>query len=288
LDVLLAQTILSGILLGGLYVVISIGLSFAFGVMHLINVAQGDLVMLGAFGAFWIFTILGVDPFLSSPIIFLIFFGLGYVLQRTLVHRVIWGPPLMNLVLFFGLSLLVANSALLTWGPFTRTVTTGLSGAGTNLVGATIPTVRLGTFAVALAVVIILFLFLARTRTGMGIVATAQDREAARLMGVNVERVFAITLGIGFGTAGVAGALISPIVSIYPSMGTTFTLFAFLITVFGGMGYLPGTLVGGLFLGLVQSFVVTYYDVHAVYLVLFFVLYLVLMVRPKGIFGRGM
>jgi len=122
----------------------------------------------------------------------------------------------------------------------------------------------------------------------MGIVATAQDREAARLMGVNVERAWAITLGIGFGTAGMSGSLICSVLSVSPTMGSIYTLLAFFITVLGGMGYLPGTLVGGLLLGILQSLIITYQGTSMVYLVLFLILYFVLVFRPKGIFGKGM
>jgi len=288
MDGLLYQAILNGILLGGIYVAISIGLSFAFGVMHLINIAQGDLVMLGAFVGYWIYIFVGIDPILTFPLIFVVFLAIGYVTQKTLVARVMGAPPLMNLVLFFGVSIALGNAALLFWGPFARITTTGLSGASFSLAGLSIPIIRLLAFVFSLATIVGLFMFLRRTRTGMAIVATAQDREAATLMGVDVDRAFAITLAIGFGTAGMAGALICQVVSITPTMGGIYTLFAFFITVLGGMGYLPGTLVGGLLLGILQSLIITYQSTSIVYLVLFLILYLVLVFRPKGVFGKGM
>ena len=288
MDVLLYQAILNGILLGGIYIAISIGVSFAFGVMHLINVAQGELVMLGAFMSYWLYYFVGIDPIFTFPLVFAVFLAIGYVTQKTLVARVMGAPPLMNLVLFFGVSVALANSALLVWGPFARITTTQLSGTSFSLGGLTIPVDRALAFLFSLAMILALSVFLRRTRIGMGIVATAQDREAARLMGVDVERAWAITLGIGFGTAGMAGSLISSVLSVVPTMGGIYTLLAFFITVLGGMGYLPGTLAGGLLLGILQSLIITYQGTSMVYLVLFLILYLVLVFRPKGIFGKGM
>jgi len=288
MDGLLYQAILNGILLGGIYIAISIGLSFAFGVMHLINIAQGDLVMLGAFMSYWIYAFVGIDPIFTFPLVLVVFFAIGYVTQKTLVARVMGAPPLMNLVLFFGISVALSNGAQLSWGPFARITTTELSGTSLSLGELTIPVMRFLAFFFSFAMILGLYVFLRRTRTGMAIVATAQDREAARLMGVDVEKAFAITLGIGFGTAGMAGSLICSVLSIVPTMGGIYSLFAFFITVLGGMGYLPGTLVGGLLLGILQSLIITYESTSIVYLVLFLVLYLVLVFRPKGIFGKGM
>jgi len=288
MDGLFYQAILNGILLGGIYIAISVGLSFAFGVMHLINIAQGDLVMLGAFMGYWIYIFVGIDPIFTFPLIFIVFLAIGYVTQKSLVASVMGAPPLMNLVLFFGVSIAIGNAALFIWSPIARITTTELSGASLSFGGLSMPIARLLAFMFSLAMVLSLFVFLRRTKTGMAIVATAQDREAARLMGVDVEKTFAITLGIGFGTAGMAGGLICQIVSITPTMGGIYTLFAFFITVLGGMGYLPGTLVGGLLLGILQSLIITYQSTSIVYLVLFLILYLVLVFRPKGIFGKGM
>ncbi len=288
MDALLFQALVNGILLGGIYVLVSIGLSFAFGVMHLINVAQGDLVMLGAFLAYWIFFFLGIDPIATFPVVLVVFFFIGYYLQRFIVKHVMGAPPLMNLVLFFGLSIIIANVSLLVFGPYSRIVTSPLSGVSFNFGGIMLPIPRFLAFILAFSTIIILFLFLQRTRIGMAIRATAQDKNSARLMGINVEKIHAITLGIGFSTAGMAGALISSIVSIQPMMGGIYTLFAFFITVLGGMGYLPGTLVGGLILGIVQSLFITYYGTQAIFFVLFIILYVILIFSPKGIFGKGM
>lgn len=287
MDGLLIQVITNGILIGGIYVLVSIGLSFAFGVMHLINVAQGDFVMLGAFTAYWLFTLFKIDPLISFLISFAIFFVVGYILQITIVKNVINAPALMNLVLFLGLSLFLSNSALMSWGPFGRMVTTNLSGAYFKIYTTAIPIVRLISFIISIIVIISLFLFLNKTRLGMGIVATYQNKESAALLGVDVDKAYAITLGIGIGTASMAGALLSELVSIFPMMGGIYTLFAFFVTVLGGMGYLPGTLIGGFLLGLIVSFAGTYYTSEAIYFIAFIILYIILLISPRGLLGRG-
>lgn len=286
----LLQAIINGVLLGGIYICISIGLSFAFGVMHIINVAQGEFVMLGAFISYWVCFFTGIDPIFTFPLTFCVFFVVGYFTQKFLVTPIMGAPALMSLVLFFGLSILLSNLALMAWSPITRIVTTPLSGANIPIGEISVPIVRLCAFVIALLSVYALFLFLRKTRIGLAILASSEiigDREAAMLMGIDVEKIHAITLGLGTGTAAMAGALVSSIASISPTMGGIYTLFAFFITVLGGMGYLQGTLVGGMALGIVQSFVITYYNVNVVYFVLFIILYLVLIFRPRGIFGKG-
>lgn len=287
LDSMVAQALVNGVLLGGVYVLLSIGLSFTFGVMHLINVAQGDLVILGAFLTYWAYVIYRIDPMLMIPVLFVGFFTLGYVMQRFLVNKIVEAPPLMNLVFFFGLSILISNVSLILWGPFTRILTTELSGVSIEVHGVSIPVIRLVAFVISMLIIVMLYVFLKRTRIGMAIMATYQNREVAKLMGVDISKIYSITLGIGFGTAGVAGSLIAQITSFHPPLGALYTLFAFFITVMGGMGYLPGTFVGGIVLGLLQSYIMTYYNPTLVYFLVFLVLYVVLLTRPKGIFGKG-
>jgi len=288
IDTMFIQCLINGLLLGGLYVLVTIGLSFAFGVMHLINTAQGEFVILGAFLALFMYEYFGINPLLIWPLSFIIFFFIGYVLQRVAVERLVGAPVLMNLVFFLGLSILIANLGLYIYGPWTRMVTTRISGASISIYGVTIPVIRLLVFCISMFSILALFIFLKKTRTGLAILATAQDKNAAAMAGIDVRKMHAITLGIGTGTAAMAGTLISQIVSFTPMAGPMYTLFAFFVTVLGGMGYLPGALVGGLLLGLMESFIATYWSPKAVYFIMFFVLYIILLIRPKGIFGRGL
>lgn len=285
--VLFLQTTVNGILLGGIYLVISLGLSLIFGVLHIINIAQGEFVMLGAYTAYWLFVFFGIDPLLSFPLIFTIFFIGGYFLQKTVINRVVGAPPLISLVLLFGISLIFRNTALYVWTADYRAVTTSWTGKSFVLLGTYIPLLRLITFIIALVSIYCLFIFLQKTKTGTAIQATAQDREAARLLGVDIKKIYAITFALGAGVAALGGALLSSIFAIFPNMGTTYTLFAFFVVVLGGMGYIPGTFVGALALGIAQSFIVVYLGARHTYMLTFLLLYLLLVFRPKGILGRG-
>jgi len=290
MDGLLLQAIINGVLLGAIYVIASSGLSLVFGVMHVVNAAQGDFVILGAFVAYWINYFTGVDPYILCPLVAVIFFVVGYLLHIGSVFRMIGRPALMSLILFFGLSTLLSNIALLIWSPYGRIVTTPLSGANLTIGPIAIPTQRLVSFIISLLFVYCIVFFLQKTKTGLAVRAASGnlgDVEAAMLVGVDINKIYAFTLGLGTAAAGAAGALISPIFTFTPVSGSIYTLLAFAITVLGGLGYLHGTIIGGLLIGIVQSLIVTFYDVHYVYFVIFLLIYLVLVFRPKGLFGKG-
>jgi len=161
------------------------------------------------------------------------------------------------------------------------------TGKNLPLLGAHIPVLHLITLIIALLSIYGLFIFLQKTKIGTAIEATAQDREAARLLGVDIKRIYAITFAIGAGLAALGGALLSSMFSIFPNMGITYTLLAFFVVVLGGMGYLPGTFIGALALGIAQSFIVVYLGARHTYMLTFLMLYLLLVFRPKGILGRG-
>lgn len=284
---LFLQTAINGILLGGIYLVISLGLSLIFGVLHIINIAQGEFVMLGAYAAYWLFVFFGISPLLSFPLIFMIFFIGGYFLQKTTINRVVGAPPLISLVLLFGISLIFRNTVLYVWTADYKAVTTGWTGKNLPLFGVHVPLLRLITLIIALISIYCLSIFLQKTKIGTAIEATAQDREAARLLGVDIKKIYAITFAIGAGLAALGGALLSAIFSIFPNMGIIYTLLAFFVVVLGGMGYLPGTFIGALALGISQSFIVVYLGARHTYMLTFLMLYLLLVFRPKGILGRG-
>jgi branched-chain amino acid transport system permease protein len=214
-------------------------------------------------------------------------FGLGYGLQRGIINRVMDLPPIMTYILTFGIHLLITNIALKVWSHDFRPITTSYSGANIVVSGIHVPVARACTFALAVFMIAGLWLFLERTEIGRAIRATAMDRDVARLMGVNIRQVYAITFGIGAGITGVAGASISPFDIISPEMGMNYTLVAFCVVVLGGMGHLPGTLWGGAILGVVQSLAVTYLNASVSVAVTFFILFFTLIVRPSGIVGKG-
>jgi len=284
---LFLQSFINGLLLGGIYAACSAGFSLAFGVMGVVNLSHGDFVMLGAFITYWLFVLLGMDPFLTLPFTLLALFFLGLLLQRLVINRVIGAPPIMSYLLTFGLHLVLSNLALRAWTADYRTVTPSYSGLNLNLFGLVLPYSRLATFALAMALILGLYLFLYRTESGRAIQATAQDREMARLMGVNIFKVYTLTFALAAAITGLAGSLISNTFVIYPQMGLPFTITAFCVVVLGGMGYIPGTLWGGLILGMVESLATTYLTAGISLALTFFLLLVMLIFRPAGIAGKG-
>ncbi len=281
------QSLINGLLLGGIYAACSAGFSLAFGVMGVVNLSHGDFVMLGAFITYWLFILLGIDPFLTLPFTLAILYGLGYLLQRLAINRLVGAPPIMSYLLTFGLHLVLSNMALRAWTADYRTVNTAYSGMTWNLGGIILPVSRLATFLAAMAVILGLYYLLYRTETGRAIRATSQDREMARLTGVRIFKIYTFTFALATAITGLAGSLISSTLVIYPQMGLPFTITAFCVVVLGGMGYIPGTLLGGLVLGVVESMTITYLTAGISLALTFFLLLLVLILRPGGILGKG-
>jgi branched-chain amino acid transport system permease protein len=293
---LIAQDLVNGILAGGILAVVALGFSLVWGIMNIINLAHGAFIMLGAYATYQLFTSFHVDPFLSLPVSFVLLFALGYLIQRFIMNWVARAPVLTTFLLTFGLSLLIVNIALNVWTGDTRGVTTAYSGANFTLGDVTVPWAKLFTLLAALAITGVMQLWLTRSKTGRAIRATSMDIGAAQLSGVRVTEIYAIVFGLGAGLAGVAGTLISLSYALNPSMGDLFLVKAFVVCVLGGLGSVPGALVGGLVYGIVEAFA-TQIDVtiggqhisgsglqDAIALV---VLLIVLIVRPTGIMGKA-
>ncbi len=288
MDTVLIQAIVNGLLLGGVYAAYSAGFSLIFGVMGVVNLAHGDLIMLGAFTSYWMFALFGMDPYMTVPFAMAFLFIFGYLVQRYIINRVIEMPHIMSYILTFGIQLIVANTALQLWTHDFRSITTSYSGANAYLFGINVPYARLVTFFLAVIIVAALWFFLMRTETGRAIRATAMDKEVARVMGVNIRQIYAVTFGIGAAISGLAGALISPFVIIFPEMGLDYTIIAFCVVVLGGMGYMPGALWGGAILGLAQSLSATYLSAGISVAITFILLFFMLIFRPTGIVGKGL
>ncbi len=285
----LVQNLAFGILVGALYGLAAVGLSLVFGVTKFLNVAHGELLMFGGYASFWIFTLLGVDPFLTlaSTIIFLLVIGL--VLYKLLFARMVKlteSVKIQNTLLVgFGLSLILQNLALRLWTADTRSITTFYSGSVFTVLGVRFPIVRVASLVIALVTLLALDMFLRRTYTGKALRATVENWEAATLMGIDIQRVYLLSFVLGAALAGVAGCLVSVGYSIEPVMGMSWTLKGLIVMVLGGLGSITGTFVGGLVLGVTESATgyflsLTYREV--VGLVLFV---LVLVFRPQGLFG---
>ncbi len=281
------QNAINGLLIGGTYATVAVGFSLVWGILNVINIAHGALVMLGAYVTYWLFTLYHIDPLLSLPLTGALLFALGYPLQRIVINQVVRASFFITFLLTFGLELLITNLALAAWTADIRAVTTSYSGWSVALGPIALPVVRLVSLVIALLTAAALQLIMTRTRLGGAIRATASDQEAARLMGIPIAHVYALTFAIAAATAGIAGSLISLSFPIFPSMGAGYTLIAFVTCVLGGLGSVPGALLGGLFLGLLQTYAASWLGPNFDNIIAFSVLILVLLVRPAGLLGRA-
>ncbi|HET8732748.1 MAG TPA: branched-chain amino acid ABC transporter permease [Anaeromyxobacteraceae bacterium] len=281
------QSLLSGILIGGAYALIGVGLTIIFGVMRIINFAHGELVMLGMYAAYFLFTLGNVDPFVSVVFVFPALFLFGALLQKTVINRVLNALPQNQILLTIGIGLILSNTVMLLFTSDYRIISTSYSSASIQVGGISVSTPLLVSFAITAAVTGVLYWFLMKTDTGQAIRATAQDRDAAQLMGVNVERMSVIATGLGAGLAAVAGALISPTYYIFPQVGQPFTLKAFVIVVLGGMGSVMGATVGGILIGATESLAGAYVSSGLKDLVVYVLFLLILLFKPAGLFGKS-
>jgi branched-chain amino acid transport system permease protein len=287
---ILAQQLLLGVLIGGLYGLAAAGLSLVFGVLKVLNVAHGELIMLGGYGAFWLVALLGIDPFASLLLVVPLSLLLGLCLYWGLFGFVVRADEETrvknSLLIGFGLALALQALAVRLWTADERSIPTPYGGAVINVGGLTIPVVRLVSLALAFALTGGLHLLLKHWRWGKAIRATADDWQAALLTGIDVRRAYLLAFAIGTALAGAAGTLVSVGYSISPSIGLEWTLKALIVVVLAGLGSMFGTFVGGLFLGVAEAasaaaFGGPYREVAG--LVIFVV---VLVVRPRGLFGR--
>ncbi|MGH7353013.1 MAG: branched-chain amino acid ABC transporter permease [Candidatus Rokuibacteriota bacterium] len=283
----LVQTLINGILLGGVYAAAAVGLSLIFGVSGILNAAHGELIMLGAFTTYWLVTLWHVDALLTLPISFALLFVLGWALQYFVLNRTLGRPLLLSLLVTFGISLILLNVALRLWSADHRMLRVPYFEHSLILGPFIVPLSRVVACVVGIGMVAGLSWLLASTRLGRMIRATAQDLEMARLVGVNPRAIYAVTFGLGAGTSGVAGSLIAFYAPVEPNMGLTFTLFAFAVVVLGGLGYTAGVVWGGLTLGIAQALTETYLEAGLSLLVAFFLLYLILRFMPAGLMGKG-
>ncbi len=286
----IVQNLVFGLFVGSIYGVAAVGLSLIFGVLKILNVAHGELLMLGGYVAFWSFIGMGLDPFLSLLIVVPIMFVLGLVLQYVLFDRVarleIDAKIKNSLLVSFGLILILQNFATQLWTADERSIETRYSGLGLQLGGIVLPYTRLATFGIALLCILGLWFFLYRTHVGKTIRATAEDWEAAALAGINIRRVYLITFGVGAAAAGIAGALVAVGYGLNPTIGLEWTLRSLVVVVLAGTGSIMGAFPAGLVLGVAEA--ISGMTIGAAYrevvgLVLFLA---VLMLRPQGLFGK--
>jgi branched-chain amino acid transport system permease protein len=283
---LVAQSLVSGVLFGGVYSLMAVGLTLIFGVMRIVNFAHGDMMVWGMYLAWLLAARLGVDPTLGFVAAAGALFVLGVVVQRGLVDRVRDAPHEMQILLLLGVALVLENIALVAFGPEPQRAPSALSRVTLWLGPVFVDMARVVAFTVAIALTAGLWLFLRRTDLGRTMRATADNPYGALVVGTNVRRVYAAAFGIGAACVGAAGALVSPILPFSPSAGLPASVTSFNIVIIGGMGSLPGAFAGGLIVSVAESLGALFLSPSMKELVSFGLLVLILLLRPAGLFGH--
>ncbi len=290
------QTLVSGVLLGGLYALIGLGMTLIMGVMKIINLAHGELMMVAMYIAFWLFQLLGVDPYVSLLVTVPVLFFFGVVIQKTLISPVLKVDSILpenQVILTVGIGMVLSNVATMLFTSDYRSTPVSYASDAWYLsdwwpsspieLSFSVPWVV--SFAFAVVITIILWWFLQKTDTGKAIRATAQDKDAAIMLGVNVERMTLVTFGLGAALVGAAGSLFIPMYYLYPALGGRFTLIAFVITILGGLGSTQGAIIGGVILGIFESMTATYVGMGWAPVGRFLVFVACLIFLPGGVAG---
>ena len=284
--VLVIQGLISGLLFGGVYSLMAVGLTLIFGVMRVVNFAHGDMMVWGMYLALVLATRVGLDPYVAFPLCAAALFGLGVVVQRALVDRIVDAPHEMQILLMLGVALVLENVALTAFGPEPARVRTPLA-AATWFVGPFyIDVTRLAAFALAIVLTLLLAFFLFRTDVGRTIRAAADNPYGALVIGTDVRRVYAVAFGVGAACVGAAGALVSPILPFQPSTGLTLSVASFNIVIIGGLRSLLGAFVGGLLVSVAESLGAVFLRPSLKELFSFSLMIVILLFRPAGLFGR--
>jgi branched-chain amino acid transport system permease protein len=288
---LLAESLINGILIGGILITMAVGFSLCFGVMGIIDFAVGEWLMLGSFVTYSLIRFLKIEPLLLVPVVAIVFFFAGFFVQ-PLIARAVRGKQslavLMGLVVTFGISLVLRGSALSIWGFNVRSISSVISGTHVALGGFTISSTRLVAFSFGIFSTLALLVFIRFTKTGTAIRATAQNEAVAKTLGINVARIRSLVYGIYAAMTGMAGVFIGILFSISAEMGILYTIFIFFVVVLAGLGYTQGVIYAAVFLGVLQSLVTIYIGAQYVLILVFATLYLVLLISPKGLLGRGL
>jgi branched-chain amino acid transport system permease protein len=282
----ISQLIVSTLLLGGIYALIAVGLTLIFGVMRVVNFAHGEFLMLGMYAAFWAFALLHFDPYLTLAVSLPLFFVAGWVSYRAVMHPVIRASHNVQIFTTVGLSIVLQNVALVLWSADARFVRTDYYAVVVRIAGAAFNVAQIVAFTLAVGLTAGLFAFMRWSYTGKIMRATAQDRQASALMGIDTDRVYAVTWAVGIACVGAAGVLLAPIYPVYPTAGLQFVLIAYVSVVLGGLGDMAGAVIAALMVATVEvvgSYVIGTAWKEVLYLVLFIA---ILVVRPAGLFGQ--
>lgn len=283
----IVQSILNGVLLGGIYASVGIGLSLVFGIVRMVNLAHGDLMILSAYLTLTLMNLLGVDPYLLLVCTIPAMFVVGYLIQAVVLNRVLGKGMEPPLIVAFGLSIIFQNALLLIYSPDARSIETGLSVKSLSLTETLhVPAIYLTGFLVGACIIVLLQLFLRHTALGRAIRAASDDETAAQYMGINTRNIYALAMGIAMATAAVAGTLVGTTFTFYPHTGPQYLIIAFGVVIIGGAGSMVGTFVGGVILGTAQLLGAYFFGTGYQLLTGYMILLVVLALRPQGIFGR--
>ena len=284
---ILLQTLVSGVLIGLVYALVAVGLTLIWGVMDIVNFAHGEFVMLGMYSGFWLFTWYALDPIYTLPFTMILLFALGALVYRLVIRRIIEAPMLSQIFTTFGLMILFRGLAQFLWKPDFRTVDHSVVQQVISVHGIHIglPELVAGVGAVLMTVAI--YLFLTRTKTGAALEATAADKESARLMGIDSQKMFLLAWGIGAACAGLAGALLATYFPIFPDVGANFILTAFVVVCLGGFGSVIGALYAGVLVGVIEVMGGVLIGPEFKMAIVLLVFVMVLMFRPQGLMGKA-
>ncbi len=288
MEKIFAELFVNGILLGGVFALFSIGLTLIFGIMKIVNFAHGEYIMLGMYTTFWLFELAGINPYVSIIAVGPLFFFLGYLSQRVIIQPILKAPNVAQLFTTVGLGIVLQNIALIFWSADPRSIQGLFSGVqGIEIGGIRISYMELAAFLIAISMNIGLVSFLKYTKLGKSLRATAQDLQAARLMGINVNKIYWIAFAISSACVGVAGSVIIPIYPANPTVGVNFALIAFVVVILGGITNVNGTFIAGIIIGIIDSF--AGYVLPSVFKEssFFIILLMILWFRPTGLFGRA-
>jgi len=285
------QAVVNGVMMGSMYGLTALGLTLIFGVMKVINFAHGSLLMVGMFSAYWLIKLTGMHPYLALFIVPPLLFFFGYLLQDVVIKPVFKAEqhvrePITVIIVTTGVWYVLDNLSLMLFGAEYRTVRTAISGTSFSLGDIIVSIPKFSGFVVSFLTAAGLALFMFKTRTGKALQATSLDREAANLMGINQYRIYNVAFGIGTAIAGIAGCVIIPFYYVYPSVGVVFDIRAFIIVVLGGLGSIPGAMLGGVVIGLIESVFSQFMASTWTEAIIYAIFLIILFVKPSGFFGH--
>ena len=279
------QALYEGVINGAILAMIAMGIALVWGVMNILSFCQGEFMMIAMFVTYYLNIVLGLDPLVSLPITMAFMAVFGFLIYRTVIAKALKGPVLSQRLVTFALSMLLINVALMLFSGQYKTIPKMMISGNIDLGFVVIANSKLVPFAIAIVITVALFLFMNKTKVGKSIRATAMDKRAAELVGINSDRTFALAYALSAAIAGAAGCGLSYYYYVYPQVGTNFQLFGFIAVVMGGLGNIGGAFVGGLIMGVADSFTGVYLDTAYKYVGIIVVFLIILQFKPKGLFG---